>query len=310
MCSPWLRLTKITLLPFNLRNLRFSEKVLYDLNPDDSIIRNKIPYSRSNTTIPFFHTVIVHDIPAGKSQAEKIKIFEDSLPQTLKIDYFWCPESKCPEHENSPGESVFIVCYDAETATAVLEYLPQITVCQKPLAGEIYAPKSDGRRGTREHIEELRAWSNIVFWAGFVGKEFVLGVGLRGSSKENDQDLRWTVNHHLHYVPEHQDEKGEVTVWLSAVEKDWKPALRGQAESIRKVTRIISSEIKGSMNHNKNKIGLRLVFEKESHAKYLKEWLSEKAVDPIPVRERTVEIERWYIFNYARKTRRRYVFGG
>lgn len=305
MCSHWLRLTKITLLPFSLRNLRFNEKILYDLDPDDPNVRKKIPYPRSGIAIPFFQTVIVHGIPAGKSQAEKTKIFEDSLPQDLEIDYFWCPESKCPEQEDSTRESVFIVCYDAKIANAVLEYLPQITVCQKPLVGEIYVPNSDGRRGTREHIEELRAWSNVVFWAGFVEKEFVLGVGLRGSSKESDQDLRWTVNHHLHYVPEHQDGRREVTVWLSAVEKDWKPALRDQADIIGKITRTISSEIKGSMNHNKNKIGLKLVFETEAHATYLKKWLSENAIDPIPVRERTVETDRWYIFNYARKTRRR-----
>lgn len=303
MCSPWLRLSKITLLPFTLRNLRFDEKILYDLNPDDQNIRNKLPYHRLGISIPFFHTVIVHGIPAGKSQAEKINIFENSLPLELKIDYFWCPENRCPEHRHSPGESMFIVCYDAETANAVLEYLPQITGYQTLLVGEIYVPKFDGRRGTEEHIERLREWSKVIFWAGFFGKEFVLGVGLRGFSKESDQDLRWTVNHHLHYAPEHRDEKGEVTVWLSAVEKDWKPALKNQAECIGKITRTISSEIKGSMNHNKYKIGLKLVFENEHHAKYLKKWLSEKAVCPAPVQERIVEIERWYIFNYVRRIR-------
>lgn len=304
MCSPWLRLSKITLLPFILRNLRFDEKILYDLHPDDPNIRNKLPYPRLGISLPFFHTVIVHGIPAGKSQAEKIKIFEESLPPDLKVDYFWCPENKCPEHKDSPEESMFVVCYDAETANAVLEYLSQITGYQKSLVGEIYVPKYDGRRGAKERIEELRAWSQVIFWAGFIGNEFVLGVGLRGSSKASDQDLRWTVNHHIHYLPEHQDEKGEVTVWLSAVEKDWKPVLRNQAECIGKITRTINSEIKGSMNHNKFKIGLKLVFENHRHAKYLKQWLSEKAVYPVPTRERTVEIERWYIFNYAKKTRR------
>lgn len=301
MCSPWLRLAKITLLPFTLRTLRFDEKILYDLNPDDPNIRNKLPYPRSGTIIPFFHTVIVHNIPAGTSLAEKTKIFEDSLPKALKIDYFWCPENKCPDQEDNPGESVFIVCYDAETAVAVLGYLPHITCYQKPLVGEIYVPRSDGRCTTRKHIEEIRAWSSVIFWAGFAGEEFVLGVGSRGSSKEGDQDLRWIVNRDLHYIPQHQDGKREVTVWLSAVEKDWKPVVKDQAESIGKITRAINSEIKGSMNHNKHKIGLKLVFETERHAQYIKQWLSEKAVNPVPMWERTIDIERWYIFGYARK---------
>lgn len=299
MCSPWLRLTKVSALPAASKRGQFSETILYELYPDDPSIRKKLPHPHPTNIIPFYHTVIVHNIPPGGDLAKKIKLLEDSFPRALKIDYFWCPGERCPEQKDNPRESVFIVCYDAEMAKGVLEFLPQVKCYAERLKGEIYVPEGERKwRGNR--VYEIEAWSNVIFWAGFSGEEMVLGVGLRGLSKEGDQDLRWLANHHFHYVPSPLEGKNEVTVWLSSIEKDWKPVSKvSETSKIKHVTRPIVSAIKNRMYCNKVGVGLKLVFEKEDQAEYFKLWLTEKAVGLVPKYKRVAEKGRWYIYKYA-----------
>lgn len=299
MSSPWLRLTRIALLPIPLKHGRLHEMPLYELYPNDPSVRKKIPPPHLPTMIPFFHTVIVYNVPLEGKPAERIKILDDNIPGTLKIDYFWCPEMNGAEQKNGAQELIYIVCYDAKMATAVLRYLPQISCYKEKLTGEIYVPRGKSRWGTNR-FREIEAWSDVVFWAGFTGREMVLGVGSRGVSNEDDQDLRWLVGHHVQYMPRYLDGKGEVTVWLSAIERDWKPIQKnGKAGAVGSVTQNIITAIKHKMYCNRNGIGLKLVFEQEKHADLFKTWLSAKATSLVPKRRRKLDKDRWYIHKYV-----------
>jgi hypothetical protein len=298
MSSHWLRLTKVVLLPLTLRRGRFNETLLYELHPNDPSVRKNIPPPHSPTMVPFYHTVIVHNIPSGGTPAEKIKVLKENLPMASEIDYFWCPETKSGQGNNAQGP-IFIVCYDAKVAAAVLEYIPQIECYIERLKGEIYVPVGRCTPGDNR-VKHIETWSDVILWAGFVGEEMVLAVGARGSSNENDQDLRWLVNHHVQYVPRPLDGKREVTVWLSSVEKIWKPILKdGATKAVIAITQTIVAAIKTRMFCNKYGVGLKLVFEQEESAECFKLWLADKAVHPVTKKRRKVENGRWYIHRYV-----------